>query len=154
MVSRVRPPRVDFLLRDAVGRPVAVVEAKRIYGWDDARVDEFLADVAGPCDWNAAPHAVLAFPDRLHLYRRGEDGWEPTTRLDARPLWEPYLRRANIPAGTVHAPTFEMIVGQFFTDLADGREPAAGPAGHPLKAAAGEWIADLTGGRVAAEEPA
>ena len=141
--------QADLLLADAVGRPVAVVEAKRVSGWDDARTDEFLADVAEVCGWDEFPFVVIAFPERVHVYRRGEArGWTPLARIDARPLWDPYLRRAGITDGRVMPMTFEMIVGQFFGDLTSGYGPSVGPAGDSLRVAAGELTELLAGGRL------
>ena len=152
--------RIDLLIRNRVGVPIAAVETKRLRGKDAAWAESFLEQLFHYPSFRNAPFVVLAFLDRLYVGRNeaGTDGAPRLVRIaecDAVPIWEPYFRRVGLTSATIEPGPFETTVERFFQDVAaDDSTPSAEPGLRLLREAAPEFLDAVRGGRVEAEAAA
>lgn len=100
---------------------------------------------------------LLALPDRLYLWKDADNTpelVEPTYEIDAKPFFQRYYERANIPTEHLNGQSFELIVTSWLNELIQSGIPASVPEAQRKLLEDSGLLEALKGGSVAFQVPA
>ncbi|MGZ8216018.1 hypothetical protein [Methylomagnum sp.] len=99
---------------------VLVGEVKSKIGVSPQWAAQFRRNILAHGVYPNAPYLLMAFPDRFYLWKNaglnpGEI--EPTHSIDARPILEPYFKRAGILGNRISGQSFELIIASWLSEI-------------------------------------
>jgi hypothetical protein len=150
--------RWDLSVDNRSGQLTLAVEVKRKMGTSPEWVAKFRRNILAHGTFPQAPYFLMVFPDRFYLWTQAEaqplEATEPNYTIDARPILEPYFKRAGVTADQLSEHSLELIVTAWLGEVIYS-EP-----GPESMAGAAPWLLDsglsaaLAGGRFEREAAA
>jgi hypothetical protein len=114
----------DFTLYDRYGRLAAALEVKAKRGTTSRWAAEFRRNLRAYEAFRYAPFFLIVTPDRVYLWKEAPaaSGPEsslvsPSFEIDAKPLFEPYLKGTRLKLEEISGPAFELVVMSWLGDL-------------------------------------
>jgi hypothetical protein len=114
----------DFTLYDRYGRLAAVFEIRAKRGTTSEWAAELHQNLLSYEAFRYAPFFLLVTPDRVYLWKESPRavGMEsspipPDYEIDAKPLFQPYLKGTRQNLVEISRPAFELIVMSWLRDL-------------------------------------
>ena len=114
----------DFTLYDRYGRLAALIEVKAKHGASSRWAAEFRRNLQDFQAFQHAPFFLMVTPDRVYLWKEGPTapGAEskpvsPDYEIDAKSLFQPYLKGTRQKLEDISGPSFELIVMSWLRDL-------------------------------------
>jgi hypothetical protein len=113
-----------FTLYDRYGRLAAVFEIRAKRGTTSEWAAELRQNLLSYEAFRYAPFFLLVTPDRLYLWKESPRamGMEsspipPDYEIDAKPLFQPYLKGTHQKLEEISRPAFELVVMSWLRDL-------------------------------------
>jgi hypothetical protein len=114
-------PRSDLMLYDKYGRLTAYVEVKSKFGTSREWAAQLRRNLFAHGGLEGVDFFLLATPDRLYVWKKsGSDATAilPDFVVDAKRIFDPYFKTANINSRSSGGFAFELVVGSWLADLA------------------------------------
>jgi hypothetical protein len=110
----------DFVATNPSGRPLVVVEAKRLAptspDWARQFHRNLLAHGSFDAEW-----LLIVTPDRAYAFRERDPEASPDVVVDMRSRLKPYFKRLDATPDSISSSTFDHVVAWWLEDLAMGR---------------------------------
>lgn len=140
----------DLAIYDRRGRLNTAVDIRAVRGTTTEWAAELRRNLLshGDSPLQEAHYFLIVTPERIYLWEDVGDVVEaipPTHEYDAKALLAPYFARTRFTPGTVSGYAFELLVGDWVSDLlriADGYQQPA-----PDWARDSEWLESMRNGR-------
>lgn len=123
----------DFTLYDQNGQLIAVAEVKNKPGTSRDWAAALRRNILAHGGIRHADFFLLVTPDKLYVWKHA--GPEPTAvppdfEVDARPVFEPYFKRAGINRDDISGSAFELVVMAWLGDVIRSAEQPGSPNGQ------------------------
>lgn len=113
----------DLSVEDRNGQLALVVEVKRKTNVSPEWAAQLRHNILAHGTFPKAPYFLIAFPDQFYLWSNAEipgdrsEPTQPTYTIDARPILEPYFKRAGVTAEKISRQSLELIVASWFGEI-------------------------------------
>ncbi len=114
----------DFTLYDRYGRLAAVFEVRAKRGTTSEWAAELRHNLLSYEAFRYAPFFLLLTPDQVYLWKESPKAVEkessplpPDCEIDAKPLFQPYLKGTHQELEEISLPAFELVLMSWLRDL-------------------------------------
>ena len=118
----------DLLVNNRYGQPILIVEVKRKINTSSEWAAKLRRNILAHGILPKVPYFLLVFPDKFYLWtdsRVDLDEREPNYIADARPILEPYLKKAEVTVDQIRAESLELIVASWLGELIHSNQSPA-----------------------------
>jgi hypothetical protein len=113
-------PHADLAIYNRDGQLTGIVEIKNKLGTSREWAAKLRRNILAHGGFRNIDFFLLVTPDHLYLWKSAgvePKAVRPTYEIDARPVLEPYFKRAAVDPSTISGGAFELVVAAWLADL-------------------------------------